>query len=416
MCRYAATIARAVVEFLDAVLVGFFLSFFDSPARKVPLGELLLSDGEQGFGASRGSHEDLGEDCGIAEELMSEANYLKLIGAIPETPAELQSASCQINLEHYIEHDSFLTNAPAVVEASPAFEAKSFEGLKCEEDHTFIPELKTEDTKHLPLVESVYQPATGDKSPFENIKSMNLGSGDSPFPTPLVLRDDMQTPGTVCTSHKGPSGKPVRTRKQFVYPIVRPIENKLRQMELTEESSKPSKRRNLSADSIKKPQLTSSDSVEKGESPDSLPLPKSKCQLGIQRQLGDEIPKSISDENLEVCSLSNWLKPSAAGNENEGPVECSVGSRSYDEKNLLEGHVFMATESKWDEENPTPRLSKPLDFHGIPNTTKKYQEDQKIKWHSTPFEERLLKVLSEEEVPPTRKLVRGRLFYPEERV
>ncbi|KAF0925737.1 hypothetical protein E2562_017298 [Oryza meyeriana var. granulata] len=259
MCRYAAAIARAVVEFLDAVL--------DSHARKVRLGELLLDD-EKGFGGMGGSQEDLGEDCGIDEELISE-------------------------------HDNIDTNALAM-EATRAFEAKPSEG--------FRPELNTEDTEHLPPVDSVHQSTTGDKSPFQNIKSMSLGSSDSPFPTPVVIRDDMQTPGTVYTSHKGSSGKPARTRKQFVYPILRPIENnKLQQMELTEDSlqmipSKLPKRRNLGSDFIKKPQQTSSDSVTKEESPDSLPLPveEPKCQFSTDRQLDDgEITKSDSNENLE---------------------------------------------------------------------------------------------------------------------
>uniref|UniRef100_A0A0D9WT45 Protein JASON n=1 Tax=Leersia perrieri TaxID=77586 RepID=A0A0D9WT45_9ORYZ len=395
MCRCAAALARAVVEFLDAVLVGFFLSFFrprpradGSPPvsssarrRRDPLvhedrlGE-LPSDDERGFGGSEGSHADLADDCGNDEELHSEANYLKLIGTISETPAELQNFSYQINLEEYIE-----TNALAV-EKPTALDAKSPEG--------FLSTIR-------------------DNSPFETIKSRTLGSNDSPFPTPLVLREDMQTPGTVYTSHKESSGKRVRTRKQFVYPILRPIENKLQHMEymeLTEDSSKPPERRSLGGtDSIMKPQLTYSDIVSKGESPDFLPLlEESNSQLGTQRQLDDEAPKSNSDENLEVCSLSRWLKSSPASNESQS-------------NNLIEkGHVFMASEANWDVENPTPRLSKAWDRHGIPNTTRKYREDQKVSWHSTPFEKRLLKVLSEEEVPPTRKLVRGRLFHHEERV
>ncbi|KAL4575560.1 hypothetical protein LXL04_022407 [Taraxacum kok-saghyz] len=36
------------------------------------------------------------------------------------------------------------------------------------------------------------------------------------------------------------------------------------------------------------------------------------------------------------------------------------------------------------------------DGNGIPNTTNKYKEDQKVSWHATPFEERLEKALSEE--------------------
>ncbi|KAK9059947.1 hypothetical protein SSX86_020651 [Deinandra increscens subsp. villosa] len=42
----------------------------------------------------------------------------------------------------------------------------------------------------------------------------------------------------------------------------------------------------------------------------------------------------------------------------------------------------------------TPRWG---DGNGIPNTTKKYREDQKVSWHATPFEQRLEKALMEED-------------------
>uniref|UniRef100_A0A0E0LEI7 Uncharacterized protein n=1 Tax=Oryza punctata TaxID=4537 RepID=A0A0E0LEI7_ORYPU len=406
MCRCAAAIAWAVVEFLDAILLGCFLSFFrlhprprdrddsppgsgrrDSLAHKDRLGE-MLSDDELGFGGREGPHEDLADDCGNDEELRSEANFLKLCGTLSETPVELHNISYQINM-----HDKIPTNV-LVVEATPAFESKSSEGqcsFEYGEGHILTPQLNTEDTEHLLLVESVYQSAVRGDSPFQN-----LGASDSPFPTPLVLRDDMQTPRTVYTSHKGSSGKFVRTHKQFVYPITRPTENELQQMQLS--------------DSMKKPQQISAESVVKGESLNSSPLPfeVSKYQLGPQRLFdAGERSKSNLDEDFDVCSLSRWLKSSPAGNENQ----------MYDENNLIEeGHAFMASEDNWDAESRTPRLCKAWDCHGIPNTTRKYGEDQHVSWHSTPFEERLIKVLSEEEVPPTGKLVPGSLLYLDERV
>ncbi|KAG8074953.1 hypothetical protein GUJ93_ZPchr0006g45623 [Zizania palustris] len=422
MCRCAGAIVRAVVEFLDAFLVGCFLSFFrlrpgsrprvDSPgsgrrdplARKdrlgLGLGELLWDD-EEGFGGNGGCHEDLADDSGIVEELRceveelrceveelrGEANYLKLCGAISETPAELRNVSYQINLENNIEYDNVHINTPAV-EATSAFEYKSSEEFQCGEDRTLRPELNTEDNDHLPLVESDLQSALQDKSPLQSIKR-----------------------------------KRVWTRKQFVYPILRPIENNLQSMELIEDSSpmlpsnsNPPKRRNLGTHSVKKPQQTSSDSVAKAESFNSLSLPpeESKYHHGTPKLLDDA--KLNSDENHGVFSLSHWLKSSSSGDENQGDVECAMRGQLYDDNSLVEeGHVYMASEANWDAENPTPRLSKAWDCHGIPNSTTKYKEDQQVRWHTTPFEERLSKVLSEEEVRPTRKLVRGRLLHLDKR-
>ncbi|GKD38350.1 JASON-like protein, partial [Tanacetum coccineum] len=50
------------------------------------------------------------------------------------------------------------------------------------------------------------------------------------------------------------------------------------------------------------------------------------------------------------------------------------------------------------------------DGNGIPNSTNKYKEDQKVSWHATPFEERLEKALSEDKIIVERKQLR-KTFY-----
>ncbi|KAJ4873751.1 Uncharacterized protein Rs2_44527 [Raphanus sativus] len=61
----------------------------------------------------------------------------------------------------------------------------------------------------------------------------------------------------------------------------------------------------------------------------------------------------------------------------------------------------------WNEKEQSQISPKWWDGNGIPNSTNKYKEDQKVSWHATPFEERLEKALSEEGgqglIPP-RKL------------
>ncbi|XP_062233135.1 protein JASON-like isoform X2 [Phragmites australis] len=383
MCRCAAAIARVAVAFLYAVLVGCFRSLFrthpgsgrsDALVHRDRVGEVLW-DGEQGLGRSGRSCEDLADGAGIDEE------------------------------ELRFQCDNMPINAPAT-NCTSLFEANSSEGCKCEEHHTLRPELNIEYTHHIP-----------------------------------VIRDDMQTPGTIYTSHRGASmsAKRVRTRKQFIYPVLRPIENSPQRMELAEDfsplsSSNPPKRRNLGADFIKKPKQISSPSVAKQglskspsfSSPDdnasyhvkeAPSLEETKCQVGSVDLLDDgELSKSNSNEKHAALSLSHWLKPSSSDVENQGDVKCAAGDQSYDECNLLtERPVFMASDLKWDVENPTPRLPKTWDGNGIPNTTTRYKEDQKVSWHTTPFEKRLLKVLSEEELHPPSNVVRGKLFHLEEK-
>ncbi|CAL5049219.1 unnamed protein product [Urochloa decumbens] len=367
MCRCAAAIARAVVAFLDAVLVGCLLSCFrprrrGSGSASGRIGALVYRDRAE---------EDLTDGGVIDEEqLRKEANYLKLCGTICQTPVELQN-----------ECDNMPTNVPPT-NCSSLFKANSSKG--CGEHHA-PSKLNLEDTQHLLGVESVHHSAFMEKSPLQNNQHKLHQYSGSPFATPLVLSDDMQTPGTVYTSHRGASmsGKRVQTRKQFIYPVLRPIENRLQQMKLTEDSSpllssNPPKRRNLEEDSVKKPKQTSSNSVAKS---------------GF---------------------LSHWVK-SSKDVDNQGDVKGAAGDQ-YDECSFPTNKpVFMASDLNWDIENPTPRLPKTWDGSCIPNTTTRYKEDQRVSWHTTPFEERLLKVLSDKEHCSPRKVVCGKLFHQEEK-
>lgn len=374
------------MAFLDAVLVGCFLSWFrsgpaaaaphrDPLARRDRLGE-VFSDEEKGFGGSGGSHEHSEDARDLDEELRKEADYLKLCGTISRTPAELQNVS-EINLE--------TTNEMGNVSGTRGTSVSGFnssECFKCEEDHALMTEIE------VPQVESVLR----EKSPVWTIKNRFSDCTGSPFPTPLVLTDDMQTPGTIYTSHTGSamSRKRVRTRKQFVYPVLRPIENKLQQMELTEDSppmlpSNTFKQTNLGADNVKELQQTSSNSVPKLGFLISPPICFANENAPYQEKetVSPEVlkcqtssPEANLNEKHAALSLAHWLKPSSP--------DASV----------------------MNEDSPTPELRKAWDGNGIPNTTTKYKEDQKISWHGTPFEERLLRVLSDEPNLP-RKLIRG---------
>ncbi|XP_025811230.1 protein JASON-like isoform X1 [Panicum hallii] len=449
MRRCAAAIARAVVAFLNAVLVGCLLSCFrPRPRRGSGSSDALvhgdrtaevLWDDDRGLGRNGKCHEDLTDggsidddeelrlegsgrngkyhgdltDGGIDdEELRREANYLKLCGTISETPAELQN-----------ECGNMPTNAPATNCAS-LFEATSSEG--CEEHHA-PSELSIEDTQHLLGVELVPHAAFLEKSPFQNIQHKQADRSGSPFATPLVLRDDMQTPGTIYTSHRGASisGKRVQTRKQFIYPVLRPIENRLQQMELTEHSSplppsNPPKRKNLEVDSVKKPKQTYSTSVVKsGLSETSSSFSRQVKEALSPEEFLDsgELSNTNSDEKNAAFSLSHWVKSSSTTDvENQGDVKGAAGDQSYDECSFpTERPGFNASDLGWDIENPTPRLPKTWDANGIPNTITRYKEGQRVSWHTTPFEERLLKVLSDEEHRPPRKVVRGKLFHLEKK-
>ncbi|XP_066370373.1 protein JASON-like isoform X3 [Miscanthus floridulus] len=317
------------------------------------------------------------------------ASYLKLCGTISETPGELRNEeSYENNLENTNECDKKPTSGPPV-DCKLLFEANSSKG--CEERHSLRSELNTEDAGHHHGVEFVPHSASSEKRLFQNIQHKPLDSGGSPFPTPLVLRDDMQTPGTAYASHRGTSisGKRVRTQKQFIYPVLRSIENRLRQTELTEDSSPLAsslKGRNLEADSIKDPTQISSILVVKSglsETPSySAPDADADASDEVKEALspdelldGKGLPKSNSDEKDAALSLSRWLKSSSTDAENQVNVKCPVGDQSYDDCTFVtEKPIFMASDLNLDTDNPTPRLPKAWDGNGIPNTTTIYKE------------------------------------------
>ncbi|CAD6338726.1 unnamed protein product [Miscanthus lutarioriparius] len=442
MRRCAEAIARTVLAFLDAVILGCLRSCFGARPRRgsgrrdalvhgdqAAAAEVIWDD-EEGLVRDGRVHEDFADGGGIDEELRHEASYLKLCGTISETPAELCSEeSYENNLENTNECDNKPTSGPPA-NSKLLFEANSSEG--CEDCHSLRYELNTEDAGHHHGVEFVPHSASSEKRLFQNIQHKPLDSSGSPFPTPLVLRDDMQTPGTAYASHRGTSvsGKRVRTRKQFIYPVLRSIENRLKQTELTEDSSplasfNPLKGRNLESDPIKDPTQRSSTSVVisgLSETP-SYSAPDPNASYEVKEALspdelldGKGLPKSNSDEKNVALSLSRWLKSSSADAENQGDVKCPAGDQSFDDCSFLtEKPVLAASDLNLDTDNPTPRLPKAWDGNGIPNTTTRYKEDQRVNWHTTPFEQRLLKVLSDEDRCPPRKVVRGKLFHLEEK-
>lgn len=379
--------------------------------------------------------EDLGDSGGLDDELRREANYLKSCGAISETPPEILKVSNQIKAEDSNEE----------IKGVMVSEDKDYspEGLNCDGHGALSHDQNTDEgADDVSAVESEPGSLLQDKSSCQNIRNLKLDSSDSPFPTPLVLRGDIQTPGTMFTAYQGnvKSGKRGRTGKQFIYPVLRPIENKLQWMELRDESSPavashPPKRRNLCEDSTEKPQQTFPSSLttnteesapfsfhanSKEQAQEVSSLEEPKYQNGNQQLLDGgvgELLKNTSSYNEKhgVASLSSWLKNSSADGESQSGIDGTLGKQLGFKRfgDITDVPIFVASGLSWDNDNPTPMLAKAWDGNGIPNTTTKYKEDQKVNWHATPFEERLMKVLSDEK-PHHQRKISGKLIHLEE--
>lgn len=186
-----------------------------------------------------------------------------------------------------------------------------------------------------------------------------------PHPTPLKLSDEMQTPGTVYPSNPSAlvNGKH-RIRSQYVYSVLNPVDDTADWIVTKDEDSVPKEMSGELEDSFEE-LITATPKPEPG---------------GKNRKPDREL------------SLSHWLKARPqAQNEVVPPFGRTPGDRP----------IIGMVAAHWNE-NEATNIAPKWDGNGIPNTTTKYKEDQKVSWHATPFEERLEKVLSAENVNSQR--------------
>ncbi|KAK7304977.1 hypothetical protein VNO77_42874 [Canavalia gladiata] len=212
------------------------------------------------------------------------------------------------------------------------------------------------------------------------------GCKPSPYPTPMKLSEEMQTPGTVyaATMEDVPNGR-LRVKSQFVYPIYNPDGDVTQSKILVEENHSPEQ------DSRKL-----SESVERSQIANSTP------EKGLKKMTYD-------NESKVEESLSSWLKPAAVILEERNKRMEIAYNQIH--KTPAERPIIGMVAAHWNEEEdsqgPPPKW---WDGNGIPNSTNKYKEDQKVNWHATPFEERLEKALSEESFISQRKDACGKLI------
>ncbi|KAL5648007.1 hypothetical protein ACJX0J_042362, partial [Zea mays] len=242
-----------------------------------------------------------------------EASYLKLCGTISETPAELRNEqSYENNLQTTNECDSKPTYGPPA-NCKLLFEANSSQGQRnprCEERHSLRSIMNTEDAGRHHGAEYVPHSASSEKRLFQNMQHKPLDSGGSPFPTPLVLRDDMQTPGTAYASHRGP----IYLESVRLFTIC----------------------------TTKDPTQASSTSLVKS---------------GLSETPSYYAPDPNASYGNAALSLFRWLKSSSADAENQDDDDGSF---------LTEKPVFMVAPDL--TSNPTLRLPKAWDGNSIPNT------------------------------------------------
>ncbi|KAF8046579.1 hypothetical protein N665_3606s0006 [Sinapis alba] len=346
--------------------------------------------------------------------LRDEARFLKACGTIPETPIEIRKVSQKLSSPQHSGTSYFhswissssalgfhLDESPTPMKAceevgrlpftseqtpsscvindgdtarissasSDADEVESIgTALKGELDRSGRPMLTAGKTKSVRFECDLDQSQSSNSS--ENSSSRKPGMGgkisfsvSSPNPTPLKLSDEMQTPGTVYPANMESAGRGrPRIRSQFVHSVS----NLMEDASLYDDSY----------GSIEQEQI-------EGETPTSAIY-------------GEKLEES-SDEKLSRFAVSR-SPPLYPINEDCGEDISVLSDRTPGVNAMTPGDrpIIGLVAAHWNENEQTEISPKWWDGNGIPNSTTKYKEDQKVSWHATPFKVRLEKALSEE--------------------
>ncbi|URE08529.1 hypothetical protein MUK42_22244 [Musa troglodytarum] len=385
---------------------------------------------------------------GLYGEFKHEADFLKACGAILQTPVEIKKTSVgtvQAPHEHGVS-SSYNSWLPGTSCKTLLWDEKR-ELSQCSiqmQDFASFSQSNSQRSVDLGVVQN--EPAVEPKLDIHNpgishqyeSQTRNCASKCSPFPTPRKVTNEMETPVTVYPANRENvrTGRDTTIQTQYVYPATNAVENLSRWKLLDEDSSEKlqsydnlDKKTNHSPDTgdkMQQMQLISDPEDSQLSITHSLTSPNDKRRQKDEEVYTDkyvsgktmnklEAPSDNRDKTIlslkypeqVVTSLSQWLKPPI---KKDGPHdelhEKSRSGKSSDADRPILGMVA----AHWKDEEPEPKLSKRWDGNGIPNSTNKYKEDQKVSWHATPFEERLEKALSDENFIPQRNLHHGKLI------
>ncbi|GFP96376.1 hypothetical protein PHJA_001781700 [Phtheirospermum japonicum] len=332
------------------------------PRSKNALSSLFQSDeNEEPIGKGEEGQNPLPGELYV-KELKDEAKFLKACGTLPETPIEIRKASVKWQDKSYSLVDS------------PSSCITDGQNTRSEVQNVITP-MDVPDSEIQSETSSVSRPVFSPSLQRKNksvrfdceaensavsSKGSSSGSGGnssktklSPDQTPLKLTDEMQTPGTLFPAYMNDTTTGKTTKD-------------------------PSELKDGYSDSDDK-----WETIKLNDEDDVMSTP---AVLTVKRL-------STGKETKNELSLSAWLKPVSPKREgiNERFGRITRGAKTAGDRPIL-GMVA----AHWNDDETNHISPKWWDGNGIPNSTNKYKEDQKVSWHATPFEERLEKALSEE--------------------
>ncbi|XP_074579015.1 uncharacterized protein LOC141835495 [Curcuma longa] len=431
----------------------------DSSIQKRQLGSFFLDEDHELSSnqvQTPSSKDNDAQDSLFFRELKHEAALLKNCGAILQTPAQLSKRSgatpteapvsgnvsnCYFNSKipdtsdleilwdekhelssHFVQEQENVGPSQINCMSSTARSQQIMQN--CESSSPSVSPSKSQDNEGI-QIESVIELKSRFHNPDISLHPHKAhihlqASVDSPFPTPLKVTNEMDTPATVYPTNLCHlvAGKGPRIETQYAYPLTNPVETLRWKL--------------FNADSLEPLQSYVSDSSEEMQQEPLLPEPeelsitpslyprnKRKHDLDViytdkhisGKTNSFEMSKTTSRDKTTFApvhpeqAVSKWLKPTIAkdGVPNE-TKENSYSTKSSDADRPILGLLA----AHWKDKAPVHRSSKQWDGNGIPNSTNKYKEDQRVSWHATPFEERLEKALSDENSFPKRNCQYGK--------
>nr|XP_023894470.1 protein JASON isoform X3 [Quercus suber]POE58429.1 protein jason [Quercus suber] len=343
------------------------------------LASLFLSEEKEDSHADREAHGFGSPESHKA--LKDEARFLKACGTLAETPAEIRKVSAKSKFSPSHDGDS----------EPPKF-------------HSWLPNTSI---KKLQLDNQTEQATT----PIKLSEEWGKGSGLQEQ-TPSSCISSIHNTGRVSFSSTEGSGTgSVNTAVRFhanqtenmatsVSPWISATEIQCRSKSVRFQcdfDASSSSSENVSQNQKK--------SESPGELRESLELPETttpRPEAGVK--------ETLSGKELKVeASLSAWLKPlPSIQDENNKIFDPASTRKPHFGRTPGDRPIIGLVAAHWNDNEQSHISPKWWDGNGIPNSTNKYKEDQKVSWHATPFEERLEKALSEESVITQRKPVYGK--------
>ncbi|XP_023553555.1 protein JASON-like isoform X2 [Cucurbita pepo subsp. pepo] len=314
------------------------------------LSSLFLSEENEDFPRNDSGSKSFGSPR-YTKELKDEAKFLKACGTIVETPAEIRKASRKLLGSPHDDRDLEPPKYPSLPNAS----------LETPPDPPRTP------AKH--LEEGRSEPGSAERTPSSCTTSeqntQRVSALNSPDHVMTTCQNKVNRSPSRSSSESG--------REELDSSGMNPVESESNLEGLSREVK---------------------ESVQELEM--MTPIPERTVRANTREK-----------ELVVEASLSAWLKP-VATHDDDGlkfggahrPIR--VGRSAGDRP------IIGMVAAHWSEDEPVQISPKEWDGNGIPNSTNKYKEDQKVSWHATPFEERLEKALSEESIV-TRKNFQGKL-------